>query len=133
MKLQEQVTSVKISNRLHELEVRTPSLFFRDSTRSEEYQIDRWGGTEGGYCLDNVNCYTSSELGEMLPESVKNNSALLYIWKDDANQWRVDYSRWGMAKIGYMIEKENTIANAMGKMLIYLLENKLIPTPNIKQ
>lgn len=135
MKLQDQVTSVKISNKIHELGVTAPSLFFRDSTKSEEYQIDRWSGAEGDYCLDNVNCYTVAELGEMLPSYIKlarlheNDDGLwyLYIYKDDANMWRMNYNRWANTTIPTMLSsKEENEADLRGKMLIYLLENNLL-------
>lgn len=149
MKLEQQVTSLEISKHLKELGVKQESLFYY---YKDEYDIDEFNWELGvlndtiseprlhgiNYGLDVVHskspfvideyisAFTVAELGEMLPSAIKNNSAFLYIWKDDADEWRVDYSQWGMNKIGYMIEKENNQANAYGKMLIYLLENKLI-------
>jgi len=67
MKLVNQVTSVELSNRLLELGVRKESQFYRDWTGAEEDEILMWENRNGDVCLDNVNCYTVAELGEMLP------------------------------------------------------------------
>jgi len=70
MKLVNQVTSVKLSNRLLELGVRKESQFYRDWTGAKEDEILMWENTDGDVCLDNVNCYTAAELGEMLPYKI---------------------------------------------------------------
>ena len=56
------VTSVKLSNRIHELGVILPSMFYRECTTSEDVQM--WD--EPDYCPDNVNCFTADELAEKL-------------------------------------------------------------------
>ena len=56
------VTSVKLSNKIHELGVILPSKFYRECTTSEDVQM--WD--EPDYCPDNVNCFTADELAEKL-------------------------------------------------------------------
>ncbi len=67
MNLVKQVTSVALSNRLHELGVTTSSLYYREWTGAKEDEIEMWAEKDGDFCEDNVNCYSVAELGEMLP------------------------------------------------------------------
>jgi len=62
------VTSVKLSNKIHELGVILPSRFYRECTTSEEVQM--WDGSD--YCPDNVNCFTADELAEKLIYLIEN-------------------------------------------------------------
>jgi len=93
--------------------------------------------------------FTTSELGEMLPASIGNKTWLSYTksfngWKDICE--RISYDKWEKDKgAGQMLIKSKvkisnnpyreyeeqtlTEANARAKMLIYLLENKLINLP----
>lgn len=70
MKLEQQVTSVKVSNQLRkvydELGVQKSSLFYREWTGAKEHEIDGWGKPD--WCEDNIPCYTFSELIELLGE-----------------------------------------------------------------
>ena len=106
MKLKDQVTSVKLSNRLHELGVKSPSIFYRDSTKSKENAIEAWNKNfTPSYCPDNVSCYTLSELGKGLPKG--------YIWIEP--NYGEDTVR----------AKAKTEVNARALMLIYVIGNKL--------
>jgi hypothetical protein len=120
MKKTQQVTSVELSNRLHELGVTTPSMFFREWTGAKEDEIEMWKDEDGEYCLDNVNCYTVAELGEILPYNWFN----FYVWDEE------NLTGYGLELVHSIFEEHREIAdteaNARAKMLIYLIENNLI-------
>jgi hypothetical protein len=123
MKLENQVTDVETSNRMHELGFTEPSIFYRDWTGAKEDEILQW--EKPSYCPDNVNCYTVAELGEMLPEG--------FITQKAGRQWDCYGARiyWdevnsGDEKARAMEFFADTEANARAKMLIYLKEQKLI-------
>lgn len=130
MKLEQQVTSLEISKKLKELGIKQKSLFsycqhIDNPDGGEFFQLEL-SEDDCDLSVDGVSAFTAAELGEILPAMINNQKDFLYVWKDDADRWRVDYTQWGMQKMAYMIEKEDTLANAMGKMLIYLLENNLL-------
>lgn len=112
MELYKQLSSVDLSNKLHVLGVTHPSVFYRDSTRSAENDIQQWEVPD--YCPDNVNCYTVAELGELLganiPKIFQNNNRKWVMF----NPFEGGYSTY------------ETEADARAKMLIYFIENKLI-------
>ena len=60
------VTSAKISGQLKKLGFTEPSRYFRDWTGSKEIEIEECGNNRKFYMIDNVNCYTANELGEVL-------------------------------------------------------------------
>lgn len=140
MELQKQVTSREISQRIAELGVKQESLFY---WYKDAVDIDEWQYTLGirdeqrlcliGYDFANVSgredffnkvqgnddfysAFTVAELGEMLPRSVstKPNTSVSSRWECwvHTDELKVQYGE--------------TEADARGKMLIYLLENKLI-------
>jgi len=137
MKLQDQVTSVEISNKLKDLGIRVSSIFYREWRGAKEDEVEMFEDGESHYYLDGVNCYTIAELGEMLPSwsSVQNGNAMvdgvkLFISsRDDLPQenpkkvWEVAYSGPFGPLHPYYSDK---LAEAIGQMLVYLLENKLI-------
>lgn len=119
MILKNQVTSVELSNKLKLLGVKSSSQFYRDSTRSKEDEICVWESHDGDFCEDNVACYTAAELGEMLPKGkswethffTKENVSFC---ENKTSSYEKDYF------------EAPTEADARAKMLIYLIENKLI-------
>ena len=121
MKLENQVTNVELSNKLHELGVTEPSLFFRDSTKSKEEDIEFWGKPD--YCPDNVACYTTAELGELLPNGID----YIITTTKCANRWlcRCEHIKGAFREILHD-EWDETEANARAKCLIYLIENNLL-------
>lgn len=136
MKIEHQVVSLDLARQLKELGVREESLFvwvcdvdgkiFVDSFKcwEEEIKENGYGNTD----LDRVfyPAYTSAELGEMLPDSISKDD-ISYTWIEIGkvdNKWSVLY-RAGCAKADYE-EEADTLADAMAKMLIYLLQNDLI-------
>jgi len=67
MKLHEQLTpSPELSNKLHQLGVTAPSIFWRDWTGSKPDELEWAKDFEPYYCEDNVNAYSATEHGEML-------------------------------------------------------------------
>jgi hypothetical protein len=133
MELHEQVTSPDLSNKLHQLGVTAPSVFWRDYAGSEPDELEWAQNFEPYYCEDNVNCYSVAELGEMLPKDVRfwtgiktkkrrANAQHLHIFH--GNGWMVNYTGGG-ARENYT-QHADTEADAHAKMLIYLIENKII-------
>lgn len=131
MKLENQVASLEISKRLKELGVKQESLFaWLPITNTEEYGLFyEWHISKD----EPISAFTVAELGEMLPKRNKK-------WNIEgkwSNDWwfRIDqawsdfcvnyYSDTGIGLIDGNIRDSN-IANALGKLLIYLIENGLI-------
>ena len=71
-----EVTSVKISNKLRELNVFEPSRFFRDWIGAKEKAVEEWGAYRKFFGIDNVNCYTVKELGAILIRYAEENKKL---------------------------------------------------------
>lgn len=142
MKLEDQVCSLELAKKLKELGVGQESLFYwgRDSIDIGEYRhilVMRFNGTlwhfddevakiQGKHgnniwfgeiesCND-YSAYTVAELGELLPMDVLFNS-----WRMKNGDIRI-----GNPTCKGMRFTANTEVNARAKMLIYLLENKLI-------
>ena len=65
IELRKGVTSVKLSNKLKLLGVTIPGIYFRDYTGSKPNDIDKSKGRRY-YFVDNVNCYTAEELGNLV-------------------------------------------------------------------
>lgn len=112
MKLEQQVTSLELTKRLKELGVKQESAFYWHGGLQYPYLVQRPNGS------DTISAFTVAELGEMLP-------ALCKTWQN-INGWSCEH--WndkGNCFDGKIIH-EVTEADARAKMLIYLLENKLI-------
>ena len=111
MKLEDQVVSPLLAKRLEELEVKRESYFYwyggnvlRENQLTQELRRHQ----------PPVSAYTVAELGEMLPEKV----CFRNYQKRSNNAWRMNF---GDVEFGAQTE-----ADMKAKMLIYLLENKLI-------
>lgn len=132
MKLEDQICSLELSKKLKELGVKQESLFFW-VTRDEKFNAGLPTYPEIVYekslkhRIAYINCeiggsaFTPSELLEILPAAIEiNNENLgLAIIIDT-----IDYNLiYGDTK-NIFIRDEN-LANACAKMLIYLIENKL--------
>jgi hypothetical protein len=117
MKLENQVTSLELSKQLKELGVKQESHFCW--VTSTEYVTE---GTlsDGTSRYDSENytyysAFTVAELGEMLREE----EFELPTYLSSTKEWVAVYETT-------LIGGSNTEADARGKCLIYLLENKLI-------
>ena len=119
MKLENQVVSLDLAKRLKEVGVKQESLFvwytnpWQHKTGLEIRKKAEENLLVGhaDYCA----AFTVAELGEMLPEDesfrIKHTTGECNIWRDDE------------------VFSGDTETDARAKMLIYLLENKLISNP----
>lgn len=114
MKLEQQVTSLEISKKLEELGVKQESLHYWMYVEAhDDYELDN-GNFEMQY-----SAFTVAELGEIINEKLK---------PEETHRW---YTYKGVKWFGYWFSHGTVIdadieADARGKILIYLLENKLI-------
>lgn len=148
MKLENQVTSLELSKKLKELGVKQESLFYYQGSKDEIQK-------EKGYSLDfkmpyqsqevvNISAFTVAELGEMLPMYIENVDvdkllglksknktidAELVFTKFRNNDWTyyyMEHKTHGICINNSSTNCGKTEADARAKMLIYLIENKLI-------
>lgn len=126
MKLEEQVTYLEISKKLKELGVKQESYFvWIPSEDSEPIPTSGYEYREGGYeDAEEFSAFTVAELGEILKATEKNDWGASSEWNHVWKKWRCFLinadcnEEWS--------EEAITEADARGKMMIYLLENKLI-------
>lgn len=135
MKLEHQVTSLEISKRLKELGVKYESLFDWYDVGNDVYYLgsntdaannakDYSNSTAIGYEQRIISAFTCAELGEMLPLTI--NGVYMSIFREKGlESWDVAYGTFDKQNIW---EQAETLADAMGKMLIYLIENGLCPS-----
>ena len=135
MKIKDQVCSLELAVKLHKLGVASPSLFYTDSSKNKNNEIEMWETPD--YCQDNINRYSVAELGELLPNQIDNGIG------EDPSFMHFDYNV--IKEDGYMvyiedfdfnkehIEIAKTEANARALMLIYLIENKLLESNSEEQ
>ncbi len=134
MNLQDQVTSLELSKRLKELGVKQNSLFHWFSNKRDNVQC--WDIMYSTYddIPDRYSAFTSSELGEMIPAILQpdtpSKSDLKFdSCKDIDNRWMVSYF-YNLNLPAAICIIADTEANARAKMIIYLIENKLMELPN---
>lgn len=131
MKLEQQVTSLEISRKLKELGAKQESCFYW----CEVDTTDDWDlrpaksvfGKEidyGNSYLSEVSAFTIAELGEMLAEQAEKFPVEKCIWFGSEKVGK--YWECGSEKMLDHTFEDEFEADARGKMLIYLLENKLI-------
>lgn len=113
MKLEDQVVSLELAKKLKELGVRQESLFYWNDCWMGKPTLDRAIHSDNG--KESYSAFTVAELGEMLPH---HNIKMYNI------QPRIQL-RIGGKELNAFVEAE-TEADARAKMLIYLIENKLI-------
>ncbi len=129
MKLENQVTSLKLSKKLKELGVAQESLWCH-------YRIgDKWGIKTDKPSVQNEHsewlaAFTVAEINEKLPNKIYFKEGepyhLLGGSRDDSGTWYYDYMIGGK-RLGGAVFTDKSEANAGAKMLIYLIENKLVP------
>mgnify|MGYP003423943062 CR=1 FL=1 len=145
MKIESQVCSLEPAQKLKELGVKQESLYFwveKVEQVGKKYEYE-WilshnkTGDGHSYAEWGIPAFTSAELGELLPSGMPGNNNIegttLHIARRYGGGWICGYSvhhtshssehphtKW----LHY--ECADTIADAMAKMLIYLIENKLI-------
>lgn len=124
MKLELQVTSLSLSKKLKELEVKQESLFawYPNPLGFDRYSLEKVEAIDLN--REPISAFTVAELGEMLPEMIRQegNPRFLYETKFH-DEWLVQYWRGTEALLKQFDETE---ANSRAKMLVYLIENKFI-------
>lgn len=145
MKLENQVTNLELSKKLKGLGVKQESLFywmfsaFSKPERQIIYYEDKVQLEKDFVSnrYDLTSAFTVAELGEMLPEEIEDPKTKyifgLHLNKVESKNWEVWYEyRWNDEErlIGEQVFYSDTEANARAKMLIYLIENKLVKETN---
>lgn len=122
MELEQQVVSLEVAKKLKELGVKQESYFSWDLRDNTLWRTDSFGKFELQVCT-----FTVAELGEILPDAIAS-------WKytdadddeDDIDIWTcIKYLKHEHSKYEHLVNAP-TEADCRAKMLIYLLENKLI-------
>jgi hypothetical protein len=156
MKLEDHVTNLELSERLKELGVKQFGTLFawaevgkekdKNGKWIWEYQVVK---NDFQADIEFIAAFTASELGEILPNTIKFPKAgdkrswhdVSHLSKKEIEEMRyvglLSISKptdWTVLYQSYIIlgsdikadTHDKTMANAMAKMLIYLIENKLI-------
>lgn len=128
MNLEQITTSLELSIRLKELGVNKPSLFY--------YDYDKLVCTPDGYTPTLPNKYsawTTDELLEILPEEIVEDGEYYYLSIDRiGGVYEVIYctNEECPKLVGELYDDElisyDTLPEALAKLLIHLIENKLI-------
>jgi hypothetical protein len=153
MKLEQQVCNLELAKRLKELGVKQESLFWwvqqvdevpsKSGRHLPTYRpVDSWVVLDrlGEHGQKSIAALTVAELGELLPYTIDNGRQLfnLQMFKctgnfRDESRYSLEYNSILKDKNGaYEMEVQRgdeSEADARAKMLIYLLENKLITLP----
>lgn len=122
MKLESQVASLQLSKKLKELGVVQESAFYweinlrNDWTLYFEYGEPRMNA--------NASAFTASELGVMLPDGI---GSFKTSTKGYSCRGSIGYAS------GFGFQKADTEANARAKMLVYLLDQKIIPVDEVNK
>lgn len=139
MELKNQVVSLELTKRIKELGVKQESFcyWFQPNNAVPAVPLygdsyKRWKDNVGGKVLNHGGVYaafTVAELGEMLPKEIdKARPYKLQCYKSSEG-WRVEYWAGFNGSRDFRAGADNyaaSEADARAKMLIYLLENKLI-------
>ncbi|SRR6266487_658899 len=122
MKIEEQVTSLELSKKLKELEVKQESLFYWYTSEFGEQHLEN-KPSDNEEAWRSVSAFTVAELGGMFgklqvlsgyaPRRLKQFSCKYFYGTAVVKQFEAD-----------------TEADARATMLIYLLENNLMKIPN---
>jgi len=140
MKLEQQVVSLELARKLKEAGVKQESYAYWLERKNERpvplasFESGAWNSVHQGYEVMSkiASAFTASELGEMLPRIHVQDSRIYKLTcfkelRNDKEEWLCRYEC--ETNNGYHQQTAYTLTDAMAKMLIYLLENKLL-TPN---
>lgn len=129
MQLKDQVCSLDLSKRLKELGVKPDSLFYwLRMAHKNHYSISYLAKSfkdKDSLVKEICSAFTVAELGKILPKGIPNKKIKwkeVFLRCEPANKlgnWLISYGN-------DILVEENTEANARAKMLIYLIENKLL-------
>lgn len=131
MKLEDQVCSLELAKRLKEIGVKQESYFYYTTCNdcTKEYGSQEWSLEEGISHGENISAFTIAELGEMLPSLI--GPDLDYYLKIDKvkDGWLVAYVKNdNLPPLAFYDGTKE--ADVRSKLLIHLIENKLIETRN---
>lgn len=117
MKLEQQVCSLELAKRLKELKVKQDSFFYwiKQNKDSNQYCLVNENNFDKSYL---ISAFTVAELGEMLPWGNLG-------FRDKHGTW----VQTDTTEPVRSVQRDEIEANVRAKMLIYLLENKLIEVP----
>ena len=120
MKLEQQLTSLELSKRLKELGVKQNSHFYWFYHEMSNF----WDIVNNHkYTNKYYSAFSVAELGELLPYTLR-YFIDLEIYKEE-NLWIVKYVSFNEDS-NDIIQNSKKLADAMAKMLIYLIKNKLV-------
>lgn len=131
MNTEKHVTSLEVSQKLSALGVNKESLFCWQQNIRDEWYINDSKLLD--FLSDCYPAYLASELAEMLPNKITINGMdyFLDIYPDEEKKspgWIVGYN-YMRANLGfkeYTYQEADSLPDALGKILIYLIENRLI-------
>lgn len=125
MTLEQQCVSLELAKRLKELGVKQESYFFYRLYKDNHnlgIKLERFEDRLRLITDESYSAFTVAELGEMLPSGSK---SFVGSTSGDAKNWVTEW--WEVKEWDLDTRKfADSEANARAKMLIYLLENKLI-------
>lgn len=129
MKLEQQVVSLELAKKLKEIGVKQISIFCWGPTNfddmkvypySDDCRVKEWVGVA-------VSAFTVAELGEMLPHYLLVEEMSLSLEIIKSSVWRFYYGSSLPKGIKFTAGNDDTEADARAKMLIYLIENNILP------
>jgi hypothetical protein len=123
MKLEDQVCSLELAKRLKELGVKQESYFYWECDRNKKYPPNvAIGKYDESRVYQYFSAFTVAELGEMLPRL----SSSYRSPETDPKHPKLFDGLWKGCHKGEKISSADTEANARAKMLIHLIETKII-------
>lgn len=130
MKLEDQVCSLELAMKLKDLGINEECEFiWRNEERGCGWYLNHWSSSCLTYHLDHP-AYTVAELGEMLPSNIsyKNENLILKSLKYEPIHWLLSYVdiETNEGRIHFNGYSE---ADTRAKMIIYLIDNKLMEVP----
>ncbi len=129
MKLEQQVVSLTLAQKLKELGVKQESLYYHWYSPVGWSIVDRVFKLTNTGVMQCPSAFTVAELGEMLPNKIekKDNKFWLYHWKSKDSDYSTCYGTFNSKGLDlFHTEDADTEADARAKILIYLLENSLL-------
>lgn len=123
MKLDDQCVSLELAKKLKELGIKKESLFYWQFFPGHDFIIHDKDKARN-YTTETIPAFTSAELGEILPD-----------WQETVKRAKQDWVciiRHKHNDINDHAFAENEV-NSRAKMLIHLLENKLIALDDINK
>lgn len=128
MKLEDQVCSLELAKRIKELGVKQESQFYWFKNNIEGYPLKGRGDLIGYYpeAIKErfTSAFTCSELGEMLSLTIGLEHRARLTCRKGMTEWLVGY---GKVREDFQIDVgAKTLADALAKMLIYLIEQGLV-------